>query len=569
MDTLDGSKMKKTEYIKNKATKAKNTGLQAIFKLIFSRIMLTILMLSGQIYLLFILLERMNASNAKWWLYFFNICAALCIIVIINSDENPAFKLMWMIPMSITPVFGVLLYVFIVANPVRMGQSKGLKRRIDETKPYLQTSEKLKWKMKEEKSPISDLSYYIQNVNHFPTYTNTEVFYFANGQEKLTDLICEIEKAEKFIFLEYFIINKGYVWDTVLDALKKKATQGVEVRLMYDGFNSLMALPTKYARELTPYGIQVREFAPVRPFLSSHQNYRDHRKIVVIDGKVAFNGGINLADEYMNLKERFGYWKDTAVKIKGDAVQSFTAMFLQMWGMFDSSDEDYDKYLGTLPTGLDDKKNGNVSGGKKMMLAEFDATSENESLQRKINTNLGYVIPYNDDPCNRQDVAEEVYLDILNKARDYVWIMTPYLIPENEMITGLCFAAQRGVDVRIIMPHIPDKKIVFDIAHTYYTQLIDAGVKMYEFTPGFVHAKMFLCDDCKAVVGTINLDFRSLYEHFECATFIYDNPVIDTIKEDYLKTFDQCQEFLKEDYKKLPLLNRISGKVFRLFGPLL
>ena len=561
MDTLDGSKMKKTEYIKNKATKAKNTGLQAIFKLIFSRIMLTILMLSGQIYLLFILLERMNASNAKWWLYFFNICAALCIIVIINSDENPAFKLMWMIPMSITPVFGVLLYVFIVANPVRMGQSKGLKRRIDETKPYLQTSEKLKWKMKEEKSPISDLSYYIQNVNHFPTYTNTEVFYFANGQEKLTDLICEIEKAEKFIFLEYFIINKGYVWDTVLDALKKKTAQGVEVRLMYDGFNSLMALPTKYARELAPYGIQVREFAPVRPFLSSHQNYRDHRKIVVIDGKVAFNGGINLADEYMNLKERFGYWKDTAVKIKGDAVRSFTAMFLQMWGMFDSSDEDYDKYLGTLPTGLDDKKNGNVSGGKKTMLAEFDATSENESLQRKINTNLGYVIPYNDDPCNRQDVAEEVYLDILNKARDYVWIMTPYLIPENEMITGLCFAAQRGVDVRIIMPHIPDKKIVFDIAHTYYTQLIDAGVKMYEFTPGFVHAKMFLCDDCKAVVGTINLDFRSLYEHFECATFIYDNPVIDTIKEDYLKTFDQCQEFLKEDYKKLPLLNlKVHGE---------
>lgn len=568
MDKVDGSKMKKTEYIKNKANKAKNTGLQAIFKLIFSRIMLTVLMLLGQIYLLFILLERMNASNAKWWLYFFNICAALCIIVIINSNENPAFKLMWMIPMSIAPVFGVLLYVFIAANPVRMGQSKGLKRRIDETEPYLQTAEDLKWKMKEEKTPISDLSYYIQNVNHFPTYTNTEVSYFANGQEKLTDLICEIEKAEKFIFLEYFIINKGYVWDTVLDALKKKAAQGVEVRLMYDGFNSLMALPTKYAKELASFGIQVREFAPVRPFLSSHQNYRDHRKIVVIDGKVAFNGGINLADEYMNLKERFGYWKDTAVKIKGDAVKSFTAMFLQMWGMFDSANEDYEKYLGVLPTELDDKEVGNVSGEKKMQLAESDAASETGTIHNT-NTNLGYVIPYNDDPCNRQDVAEEVYLDILNKAKDYVWIMTPYLIPENEMITGLCFAAQRGVDVRIIMPHIPDKKIVFDIAHTYYTQLIEAGVKMYEFTPGFVHAKMFLCDDCKAVVGTINLDFRSLYEHFECATFIYDNSVINNIKEDYLKTFEQCQEFLKEDYKKLPLLNRMTGKVCRLFAPLL
>lgn len=548
MDSLNENKVKKSEYFKNKAVKAKNSSLRAIFKLIFSRIMLTVIIMLGQLYLLFVLLERMNAANAKWWLYFFNICAALCVIVIINSKENPAFKLMWMLPLSVTPVFGVMLYVFITANPVRFGQSKGLEKRIRETAAYLNMPDGLKAKMKDDKVPISDLSYYIEHVNHLPTYTNTEVEFFPDGQSKIDDLLVEIEKAEQYIFMEYFIINKGYVWDTVLEALKKKAAEGVEIRLMYDGFNSIVALPPRYTKKLAEYGIKARVFSPVRPFLSSHQNYRDHRKIVVIDGKVAYNGGINLADEYINLKERFGYWKDTAVKLRGDAVKSFTAMFLQMWGMFTAEVEDYDKYL------LD---------------AAIDQTAEKAVDTWAKADSLGYVIPYNDDPCNGEDVAEEVYLDILNKARDYVWIMTPYLIPENEIITGLCFAAQRGVDVRIIMPHIPDKKIVFDVAHTYYTQLIEAGVRIFEFTPGFVHAKMFVSDDCKAVVGSINLDFRSLYEHFECATFIYNNPVVEDVKKDFIDTFDKCQEFYKGDYKKLPLFNRICGKIGRLFGPLL
>lgn len=560
MDSLNGNKVKKSEYFKSKAVKAKNSGLRAIFKLIFSRIMLTVIIMLGQIYLLFVLLERMNAANAKWWLYFFNICAALCVIVIINSKENPAFKLMWMLPLSLTPVFGVMLYVFITANPVRFGQSKGLKKRIDETAPYLKMPDGLKAKMKDEQVPISDLSYYIEHVNHLPSYTNTEVEFFPDGRSKIDDLLVEIEKAEQYIFMEYFIINKGYVWDTVLEALKKKAAAGVEVRLLYDGFNSMTALPAHYTKKLAEYGIKARVFSPVRPFLSSHQNYRDHRKIVVIDGKVAYNGGINLADEYVNQKERFGYWKDTAVRLRGDAVKSFTAMFLQMWGMFTVEVEDYDKYL------LDAASEQDTDAATKSAEA---CESEGAGDVWTRADSLGYVIPYNDDPCNGEDVAEEVYLDILNKARDYVWIMTPYLIPENEIITGLCFAAQRGVDVRIIMPHIPDKKIVFDVAHTYYTQLIEAGVRIFEFTPGFVHAKMFVSDDCKAVVGSINLDFRSLYEHFECATFIYNNPVVGDIKKDFIDTFDKCQEFYKEDYKKLPLFNRICGKVCRLFGPLL
>lgn len=526
----------KKEQIKVKAVKIKSTGLNALVKLVFSRIMLTVVIMLLQIILL-VWMFRLMGAYTKWGLYSLNLLAAVLVVVIINSDDNPAFKLTWMLPMCLIPVFGAILYVSVQINPARFGLKKGLHKRIAETTGYLMPNEDVVQRMWEEKIPITDLSYYIQNVNGFPTYDKTDVTYFAGGQEKLADLIPELEKAEKFIFLEYFIINPGRVWDEILAVLEKKAAEGVEVRLMYDGFNSILKLPRHYPESLAKKGIKVKVFAPVIPFLSTHQNYRDHRKILVIDGKVAYNGGINLADEYMNYIERFGYWKDTAVKLSGDAVKSFTAMFLQMWNTTETGKEDYDRYLCV------------------------DSKSE-------LSGQNGFVIPYNDDPCNGEDIAEGVYLDILNKAQDYVYIMTPYLVPENEIITALKFAAQRGVDVRIIMPHIPDKKVTFSIGHTYYLKLLDAGVKIYEFTPGFVHAKMFLSDDIKAVVGTINLDFRSLYEHYECATFIYGNSVIRDIKEDYRKTFEQCQRFTEEDYKKLPFLHRMCGRIFRLFAPL-
>ncbi len=527
----------KREQIKRQANFVKNKGQNALINLIFSRVMLTALLMIVQIIFLIWIFGRMGV-NSKWLLYSFNILAAVLVVVIINSDENPAFKLTWMLPLCLIPIFGAMLYLFIQVNPARMGMKKGLHKRIEETKPYLEPDEVVVQRMWEEKAPITDISYYIQYLNGFPTYDKTSVTYFSDGEQKFLDLIPELKKAEKFIFLEYFIINPGRVWDEVLEVLEEKAAEGVEVRLLYDGFNSILKLPHNYPEQLKKKGIRAKEFAPVMPFLSSHQNYRDHRKILVIDGKVAYNGGINLADEYMNYIERFGYWKDTAIKLKGDAVKSFTAMFLQMWNVTESGAEDYEKYL----------------------CVDCEPVLEGK---------LGYVIPYNDDPCNGEDIAEGVYLDILNKAQNYVYIMTPYLIPENEIITALRFAAQRGVDVRIIMPHIPDKKMAFDIAHTYYLQLLDAGVKIYEFTPGFVHAKMFVSDDDRAVVGTINLDFRSMYEHYECATFIYNNPVIKEIKTDFMKTFDRCERFKEEDYHKLPLFNRIRGKVGRLFAPLM
>ena len=271
--------------------------------------------------------------------------------------------------------------------------------------------------------------------------------------------------------------------------------------------------------------------------MSTHQNNRDHRKILIIDGKVAYTGGINFADEYINEIELYGHWKDVAVRLNGDAVRSFTLMFLQMWNVSENGEENYGKYL-------------------------------IETANEEINKNLGFVIPYNDDPTNRQDVAERVYLDILNKARKYVHIMTPYLILDNEMVVALSFAAQRGVDVKLILPHVPDKKIVFYIARTYYKQLMEAGVKIYEYTPGFLHAKLFVSDNEKAVVGSINLDFRSLYEHFECAAYIYKNPIISEIEQDYQETLAKCEQITVENYKKISMFTRVLGHVFRLFGPL-
>lgn len=515
------------------ARRAHEKGKHALFKLLFGRTMVTVALILVQIYFMYEVISRVQYAGI--FKNIFDFLGAVAIVYIINSEENPAFKLTWILPICLFPVFGVALYLFIMLNPGNRTIQKALGIRIDETKPYLQTEYRVIEKIKKEDSGIQNLGRYIQKYNNFPTYDHTKVSFFSTGEEKYEDFMEELKKAEKFIFIEYFIINRGVIWDSVLEILEEKARQGVEVRVMYDGMCSLVALPHNYPKELREKGIHAKVFAPIKPFLSTHQNNRDHRKILVIDGKIAYNGGINLADEYMNRKKRFGHWKDTAVKLEGDAVKSFTLMFLQMWNLAERGEEDYEKYI-LPPTGL--------------------------------NLGAGFVIPYNDDPTNRLDVAESVYLDIINRATSYVHIMTPYLIIDNEMVTALEFAARRGVDVKIILPGIPDKKAIYAIARTYYPQLLAAGVKIYEYVPGFVHAKEFVSDDCKAVVGTINLDFRSLYEHFECGTYIYKNPVVNEIEKDFQETLKKCRKVDYQYYIDLPWWYRITGHVLRLFGPL-
>jgi cardiolipin synthase len=350
----------------------------------------------------------------------------------------------------------------------------------------------------------------------------------------------EIAEAKRFIFLEFFIIERGEMWDSILELLESKSREGVEVRIMYDGMGSFTVLPYNYIKVLQEKGLKAKVFSPIKPVISSYQNNRDHRKILVIDGHTAFTGGINLADEYINRKVRFGHWKDTGIMLKGDAVTSFTMMFLQMWNISEKEPEKYDIYL------------------------------RDPEYFYPLELNMdGFVIPYGDSPLDKESVGEEVYLDIINNARYYVHIMTPYLILDYEMVKALTFAAKRGVDVSIILPHIPDKKYAFLLAKSHYGELIRAGVKIWEYTPGFMHAKVFTSDDTKAAVGTINLDFRSLYLHFECGTYLYRNEVIRDVERDYQETLSLCRRISLEDIPNDPWYERFAGRALRLFAPLM
>lgn len=558
---------------KQKTKKVRDKGKSVIFTVIFSRTIVTLLLALVQVFCLFAMFSLFQ--NIPLMSYLFSFIGMVTLIYIVNSDENPAFKLAWAIPICAFPVFGIGLYIFISLNTGNRMLQKKLGRRITETEPFLKTSKPVQERLEKDDGEIRSLARYIQTTNHFPIYNCTEVTFFPSGEKKYEDLLLELEKAEKYIFIEYFIINDGQVWQDILDILKRKAEKGVEVRVMYDGLCAMASLPFHYPKYLQSLGIKAKMFAPIRPILSTAQNNRDHRKILVIDGKVAYNGGINLADEYMNLKERFGHWKDTAIKLEGDAVKSFTAMFLQMWNVSETGSEAYTTYLE-----VDTQNNAKDAAPCEYDIRTDDSIQQNDSMRAGCSIQAGfgkedgnerktgYVMPFNDDPTNRMDIAKEVFLDIISRSEKYVHITTPYLIPDNELITALCFAARRGVDVKIITPNIPDKKIILAISRTYYPQLIDAGVQIYEYVPGFIHAKEMISDDKKAVVGTVNLDFRSLYEHFECATYIYRNPVIADIEKDFGETIDKCRKIDMQFCVDLPLWYRTFGQVGRLLGPL-
>jgi len=464
------------------------------------------------------------------------------VVHIVNRPMNPNMKLSWIIPILATPIFGALFYLYVRADFL----TKELRIRINslhrESLPYRKEDRETCERLKREDEQAARLAAYLRRHGDFAVYENTRVEYFPLGEKKWNSLLAELKHAKKFIFLEYFIVGKGEMWDSVLEILKEKAAQGVEIRVMYDGTNTIANLPFSYPKELEEYGIRCKIFSPLRPFLSTVQNNRDHRKILVIDGHTGFTGGINLADEYINHRVRFGHWKDTAVMLKGEAVQSLTLMFLEMWNVDEPRREKWGKYCPYYP---------------------------DNRLPEKETEKLGYVIPYCDSPLDNERIGELVYLDILNTAKNYVHIMTPYLILDDETIQALSYAAKRGIETVIIMPHIPDKEFAYLLARTYYPELLEAGVQIYEYTPGFIHAKSFVSDDEKAVVGTINLDYRSLYLHFECAAYLYRCPVVADVEADFQSTLEKCQRITIEDCKRYPARKRIVGKLLRLVAPLM
>lgn len=460
----------------------------------------------------------------------------LMVLWLLNSGINPTAKITWLIVIMLMPVFGVLLFFYTQSDIGHRALKKRMDEIITDTKKRIPQPAGVMERFCAQNKGAAMLAQYMQRSSCHPVYENTQVTYFPLGEDKFAEMLYQLEQAEHFIFLEYFIVDEGMMWGQILEILAKKAAQGVDVRMMYDGTCEFSLLPHDYPKRLRALGIQCKMFSPVTPFLSTHYNYRDHRKILVIDGHTAFNGGVNLADEYINQKERFGHWKDTAVMLQGEAVKSFTLMFLQMWRIDEREDES----------------------------AHFLSYPVRPAAGAK-----GYVIPYGDCPLDNEKLGERVYMDILNRSLSYVHIMSPYLILDGELETALKFAAERGVEVVLLLPGIPDKKIPYALAKGHYASLLESGVKIYEYTPGFVHAKVFVSDMREAVVGTINLDYRSLYHHFECATYLYDTACIPQIEEDFQQTLKKCRQVTMQTVRKEKLRVKATGYLMKAIAPLM
>ena len=510
-------------------------GKKSLITMVFSRTGLITLLLLVQ----FGLLLAIFMKAQRWIPHVYGLSAILSggmVFYLINSKLEPSSRLSWMALVMALPVFGTLFFLYANLDLGHRMLKSRLSRIHLESRNQLEQSDRAAEAFRRENPQAANLARYLRRCGCYPVYDGTQVTYLPSGEEKFQNLVNALEQAEKFIFLEYFIVEEGVMWGEVLSILARKAREGVDVRVMYDGTCEFALLPKSYPAQLEAIVIRCKVFSPVAPLVSTHYNYRDHRKIAVIDGHTAFTGGVNLADEYINIKERFGHWKDTAVMLEGDAVRSFTLMFLQLWSIDEKAPE-YHKFL-SYPV----KNPQNPSG---------------------------FVIPYGDSPLDGERIGETVYVDLLNRAERYVHIMTPYLIIGSEMETALCYAAKRGVDVRLILPGIPDKKIPYTLAKSHFPVLLQAGVKIYCYTPGFVHAKSFVCDDREAVVGTINLDYRSLYHHFECAAYLCRCDAIASIECDFLATQAKCARVTRETIRREPRAVRAAGYLLKLLAPLL
>ncbi|PWM47080.1 MAG: cardiolipin synthase [Clostridiales bacterium] len=471
------------------------------------------------------------------FMFFYGASTIIGLIVtfyIVNEKSNPGYKIAWIIPVLVIPVFGTLAYILFGCSKLGSSSIRKMKIMGERIKKELNPDEQILEDIKKENITAYNQVHYLQKYAYSPAYKNAYLEYLPMGEVKFQRMKEELEKAERFIFLEYFIIEPGKMWNSILEILERKVKQGVEVRVIFDDLGCIKTLPYRYEKKLHKIGIKCVVFNKFLPILSSKLNNRDHRKICVIDGNVGITGGINLADEYINSYEKHGHWKDTSVLIKGSAVWNLTVMFLTMWLYITNGDEDFSQFKPT------------------------ETYEEN-----------GIVQPYGDSPIDDELVGETVYRNMFTRANNYLYITTPYLIIDNEMVTALINVAKSGVDVRIITPHIADKWYVHAVTRAYYKQLIEGGVRIFEYTPGFIHAKTAVCDDLYATVGTINLDYRSLYLHFECGVFLYAVNIIADMKADFQKTLHKCDEVTLEQCNNTPLPKRLLRGFLRVFAPLM
>ena len=464
----------------------------------------------------------------------FEILGIIISLYIVNKRENPSYKIAWIVFILVLPVFGLFIYMMWGGQRTFPHLKKRFIKCEQRYMKYLEQDPAIKRLLSYEDNSCTRQASYLCNESDFPVYKDSSVTYLSPGEVFLPTLIDELKKAQKYIFIEYFIIADGKMWDAVYNVLKQKAAIGVEVKVIFDDFGSIKRQYSDFLLRLKKAGIEVSVFCPLKPSLNMVMNNRDHRKIIIIDGKVAFTGGINLADEYINEFERFGYWMDCAAMVKGCAVDSFVIMFCIMW-----------EYI----------------TGKQILMSGH--------LVSKPIYSEGYVLPYSNSPMDSKNTAEGIYQQMINTAHISIDIATPYLILDDTMTSALKLAAKSGVKVRIITPHIPDKKYVHPVTQYYYSELMDSGVQIYEYTPGFIHSKIFICDKVSASLSTVNMDYRSFYFHFECGVWFTSQETIDKMKIHFEDILKDSKKIDKDIWKKRSVFTRLKQWVLHLFAPLM
>ncbi len=513
-------------------------NIKKLLSILFHRTVMVAVLIILQAAILLVVMGSFSA----YFVYFYWICFAVSIFAvlwIVGRQTDPGYKIAWIIPILIFPVFGGMVYLLFGGNRLSGRQRRkmqGIDRKMVEV---LQSDFKAE-RLSGFGADAVNQARYLEQYARCPVYTNTATEYFSLGDYAFPRMLRELRRAERYIFLEYFIISPGVFWDSIVEVLKEKKAAGVDVRVLYDDVGCLNTLPANFARSFEEQtGIPCCAFNRFRPILAIRMNNRDHRKLCIIDGHTAFTGGINLADEYINRKLRFGHWKDSAILVKGEAAWSMTVMFLTMWGYVRDMEEDYDRFR---PTRM----------------------PHEAELGRGF-----YVQPYVDNPLDNEAVGETVYLNLIYKAKRYIYIMTPYLIISDSVNTALCNAAKAGVDVRIMTPHIPDKKLVFELTRAHYQPLLEAGVQIYEYTPGFVHAKNFVVDDIFGTVGSVNLDYRSMFLHFENGVCMCNDPTLLDVKADFLASQEVCQPVTLAQCSQRSWPRRLLRSLLRILAPLL
>jgi len=498
-----------------------------------NRIVVSALLLVLQLAFLFFIIYD-SSLYSVWGFTISMFVGAVTAVFIINKRGNADHKIGWIIFILIFPIFGISVYLLWGGGRVLPHLKKKMAVCQSHFTPFLKDGEAALNSIKYFDLPHSRQADYLTNESGFPLYNNSSAEYLQSGEKFLSRLLEELEKAKEYIYLEFFIIAEGYMWEQIHEVLKRKINEGVEIKIIFDDFGSIKRQHRDFLSRLKKEGIDISVFNPIYPLFNTFLNNRNHRKIVVIDGLVAFTGGINIGDEYINRFKRFGHWMDSGVIIKGEAVNSFLCMFCTMWEFITNKRIDM-----------------------KSHMTEHNIADD------------GFALPYSDGPLNDNNPAEGTYMQIINSAQRYVYIMTPYLVIDDMMTSALCMAAKAGIEVCIVTPHIPDKWYVHNVTQYNYLELLQAGVKIYEYTPGFLHSKIFLSDDCISTVGSVNMDYRSFVFHFECGVWLSNKEAALNIKQHFREVLAVSQEIKLSQWTKRPLKTRLKQGILHIFGPLM